>query len=291
MSKPQHATGYGERTTEAVRRVLIDIAHLLGPYREQLVVVGGLVPSLILASDEAHIGTMDIDLALDAAVLKEDDAYAEVIRLLEGGGFFRNEDGEHPDLRAFQMATLVDLQDDGHPVKVEVDLLIPDGVKLDKHRPPLVKGLRTLAMKGIDIALQHATECVIEGRTRRGRRDSATLRVAGAEAFLVLKGLALLGRREPKDAYDVYYTIRNAPEGPEALGRACKVVQHHPDAARAYEAIGEKFAHTDSYGPGAVLDFLQDDDVDEAGLLLDAQRQVRSWHAALHERNEARQEE
>jgi len=30
MSKPQHAGGYEDRKTEAVRRVLIDVAHLLG---------------------------------------------------------------------------------------------------------------------------------------------------------------------------------------------------------------------------------------------------------------------
>lgn len=281
MTKPQHASGYGERSTEAVRRVLIDLAHLLGAYREQMVIVGGLVPSLILkAVDEPHVGTMDIDLALDASSLKEEDTYAEVIRLLEAGGFYRNEAGEHPDLGAFQMATVVDL-DDGPPIQVEVDLLIPDGVKLEKHRPPLVKGLRTMAMKGIGLALQHSSDIVIEGRTRQGRRDQATLRVVEVEAFLVLKGLALLGRREPKDAYDVYYTIRNAPEGPEALGRSCRALQGHPDAERAYDAIEQKFEHMDSYGPGAVLDFLSQDDADAEALLLDAHRQVRAWSLGL----------
>lgn len=283
MTKPQHASGYDDRSTEAVRRVLIDLAHLLGAYREQLVVVGGLVPSLILkALDEPHVGTMDIDLALDAGALKEEDAYAEVIRLLEGGGFYRNEAGEHPDLGAFQMATVVQLDDGGPPISVEVDLLIPDGVKLEKHRPPLIKGLRTMAMKGIGLALQHSSHVVIEGRTRLGRRDQATLRVVEPEAFLVLKGLALLGRREPKDAYDIYFTIRNASEGPEALGQGCQALQDHPDAARAYEAIGQKFEHLDSYGPGAVLDFLNQDDGDADALLLDAHRQVRAWFLALH---------
>ncbi|GGS12067.1 nucleotidyl transferase AbiEii/AbiGii toxin family protein [Deinococcus sedimenti] len=282
MTKPHHASGYEERSTEAVRRVLIDLAHLLGPYREQLVIVGGLVPSLILtAAEEAHVGTMDIDLALDAATLKEEDAYAEVIRLLEGGGFYRNEAGEHPDLRAFQMATDVDLNDGAPVVKVEVDLLIPDSVKLDKHRPPLVKGLRTMAMKGIGLALQHASDVTVEGRTRRGRRDAATLRVVGPEAFLVLKGLALLGRREPKDAYDVYYTVRHAPQGPEALGRACRALQDHPDAQRAYTAITQKFEYLDSYGPGEVVDFLSQEDRDSDALRLDAHRQVQAWVRGL----------
>lgn len=283
MTKPKHASGYEERSTEAVRRVLIDLAHLLGAYREQIVIVGGLVPSLVLkAVDEPHVGTLDIDLALDAGTLKEEDAYAEVIRLLEGGDFYRNEAGEHPDLRAFQMATVVDLADGGPVVKVEVDLLVPDGVKLDKHRPPLVKGLRTMAMKGIGLALLHSSDVVIQGRTRQGRRDQATLRVVEPEAFLMLKGLALLGRREPKDAYDVYFTIRNAPEGPAALGRACRALLDDPDARRAYDAIDQKFGDIDSYGPGAVLDFLNQDDSDADALLLDAHRQVRAWSMGLH---------
>jgi len=56
------------------------------------------------------------------------------IRLLERGDFQRNEAGEHPDLRAFQMSTLVELGDGGPPVKVELDLLIPDGTLLTQSR-------------------------------------------------------------------------------------------------------------------------------------------------------------
>jgi len=283
MSKPQHASGYEDRTTEAVRRVLIDVAHLLGAYLDQLVVVGGLVPGLILTADEPHAGTIDIDLALDAAGLREEDAYAEVIQLLERGDFQRNEAGERPELRAFQLATTVDLKDGGPPVAVEIDLLIPDGVTLTKHRPPLVKGLRTMAMKGIGLALRHATETRIVGRTRQGRRDQATLRVVDPEAFLVLKGLALLGRREPKDAYDIHYLIRNFEEGAEALGRRCRLLLDDPDARRAYREIALKFAETDSYGPGAVLDFLRGGQTPDEALLLDAQRQIQAWLRGIGE--------
>ncbi|GGJ55902.1 hypothetical protein [Deinococcus roseus] len=95
----------------------------------------------------------------------------------------------------------------------------------------------------------------------------------------MLKGLALLNRTEPKDAYDVHYVIRHHPEGPEALGEKCQGLLHDPLAVQAYQAIEEKFLHLDSRGPGDVVDFLQgrDPGVDEDFLRLDAQRQVRLW--------------
>ncbi|GGJ55888.1 hypothetical protein [Deinococcus roseus] len=170
MPKPQHHSGYSDRTTEAVRRVLLDLAHLLGPYRDRIVIVGGLAPSLLITdAEEPHVGTMDIDLALDASGLQDGDAYAHMIELLEHHGFYRNT--TDPELRGFQLATRVDLKDGGPAVVVEVDLLIPKNVKLKKHRPPLTAGLRTQQMPGIDLALQHVVDTPLRGRNRKGQQD------------------------------------------------------------------------------------------------------------------------
>ncbi len=279
MIKPQHADGYDLRTTEAVKRTLIDVAHILGSYLDHLVIVGGLVPTLIVTAEDApHVGTSDIDLGLDAKKLSKDNAYVEVIRLLEQGQFHRNDEPEHADLKEFQMATLVDLHDQAPPVKVELDLLIQKGVRLKRHRPVLVENLRTLQIRGIDLALQHTQLVTIKGRTRNGSLDQATLRVVRPEAFLMMKGLALKGRREPKDSYDIYFMIRNAEQGPAALGRSCRALQSHPDAEDGYKAICEKFEMQDSYGPSDVLNFLRgQDERDDDEIRVDAFRQVQAW--------------
>jgi tRNA nucleotidyltransferase/poly(A) polymerase len=50
--------------------VLIDLGQVLAAFEDCLVVVGGWVPDLLLAvADEPHVGSIDVDLALDAAKL------------------------------------------------------------------------------------------------------------------------------------------------------------------------------------------------------------------------------
>ena len=47
---------YPEHAVEAARSVLLELAHLLGSYGDDIVVVGGWVPELLLSSEKSpHI--------------------------------------------------------------------------------------------------------------------------------------------------------------------------------------------------------------------------------------------
>lgn len=50
-----------------------------------------------------------------------------------------------------------------------------------------------------------------------GRPNAVELRVASIPAFLVMKGYALAGRDKHKDAYDIYFEVREFEGGPAAL--------------------------------------------------------------------------
>lgn len=68
--EPQHAADHDDRTTAAVRSVLLEIGQILGGYHGRLAVIGGAVPWLLLRDAEmAHVGTVDVDLSLDAEAL------------------------------------------------------------------------------------------------------------------------------------------------------------------------------------------------------------------------------
>jgi hypothetical protein len=57
---------------EAARRVLVDLGHVLASFSDCMVVVGGWTPDLLMPKeDEPHVGSIDVDLALDAAKLNE----------------------------------------------------------------------------------------------------------------------------------------------------------------------------------------------------------------------------
>jgi len=88
--EPQSAADYDDRSTEAVRSVLLEIGQILGSYHGKFVVVGGLIPWLLQNDEDMpHVGTLDIDLGLDPLALA-DGEYASLIELLQGQGY-RNE--------------------------------------------------------------------------------------------------------------------------------------------------------------------------------------------------------
>ena len=64
---PQSATDYDDRTTAAVKSVLIEIGQTLGSFQGKFAVIGGAVPWLLLSEAEMpHVGTADVDLTLHA---------------------------------------------------------------------------------------------------------------------------------------------------------------------------------------------------------------------------------
>ncbi len=97
-AEPQHANDYDDRATTAVKQVLIEVGQILGSFRGKFAVVGGAVPWLLLDNAEmAHVGTMDIDLCLDAEALGSGE-YAMLIDSLMKQGYRQRE-----ELRRFQL--------------------------------------------------------------------------------------------------------------------------------------------------------------------------------------------
>lgn len=62
---------------------MIELAHLLGEYRKYLVIIGGWVPELLFPG---HIGSLDVDLAIDHRHLPE-EGYKSIRELLLSRGY------------------------------------------------------------------------------------------------------------------------------------------------------------------------------------------------------------
>ena len=104
--EPQSANDYDDRTTAAVKSVLVEIGQILGSFEGKFAVIGGAVPWLPLSEAEMpHVGTADVDLALHADALGEGE-YARLVEMLQRQGY-----RQRPDLRRFQLARTVPAHD------------------------------------------------------------------------------------------------------------------------------------------------------------------------------------
>ncbi len=256
-TEPRRREDYSPRQIEAAHRVLVDIGQVLASFSDCLVVVGGWVPDLLLTdTEEPHIGSIDVDLALDAAKLGA-GRYAQLLKLLLDTKRYRK------GTKDFQLVVPVDLKDGEKPVEVQVEFLAPTEVKLKKNKPKLLRGFRVLQADACAVAFHAPVELSLAGKTVRGAQNTVRLRVASLADFLVMKAHALAGRDKPKDAYDICYCLEQFPGGLAKLAAVWKRRRQGKDVAKAIEILTAKFASVDAFGPQQLVEFHSSPD-DEA---------------------------
>jgi nucleotidyltransferase AbiEii toxin of type IV toxin-antitoxin system len=249
--KPRHRSGYGAEELEQVKAASLTVAVTLGAYLEDVCIVGGLVPALLIDTargdrdDEGdrHPGTNDLDVGLALAVL-DDERYAEISARLRAEGFEpdTNEAGNQT-VQRWRLGNL----------KVTVDFLMPPAPDQDQRvRVQNLEGdFGALITPGLELAFGERVDIELDGHTLMGERVRRTIPVCGPAAFVVLKALAFGDRGEPKDAYDLVYVIRHTPGGGRAIAEriARHAGAHAPIVARALALLARDFDGPDGLGP------------------------------------------
>jgi len=253
---PQSAANYDDRTTAAVKSVLLEIGQILGSFRGKFAVIGGAVPWLLLNNEEMpHVGTLDVDLGLDAEALG-DGEYATLVEALMAHSYRQGK-----DLRRFQLVRQVPAFDGGNSIDVIVDFLMPRDAKITRNVPPLIDEFAVQRASGADLALRFYQLVAVEGSMPGGGKNRIEIAVASIPALLAMKGFAVNNRDKNKDAYDIYYCVRNYQDGIDALAEACRPLLAEPGAREGYRYIAEKFSEVDGYGPTCVRHFVEDTQV------------------------------
>jgi hypothetical protein len=254
--EPRHEEDYSDRQVDAARRVLVDVGQVLASFGDAIVVVGGWVPDLLLPTAALeHIGSIDVDLAVDAAKLG-DGRYAELLKLLFDTGRYEKGDKD------FQLVTTVDLKDGEAPVRVEVEFLAPADVKLKKNHPKLVEGFRVLQFPACAAAFGHPESIELEGVMISGAPNTVHLRVASLPDFIIMKAHAVGGRDKPKDVYDVCYCLDEYPDALTIVAADWRARRDDPLVVAAIEILRTKFQSVDHYGPQQLAIFHDPVDAD-----------------------------
>ncbi|MDR5881166.1 nucleotidyl transferase AbiEii/AbiGii toxin family protein [Caballeronia sp. LZ032] len=251
--EPQSAADYDDRTTAAVKSVLIEMGQILGSFKGKFAIIGGAVPWLLLANEDMpHVGTLDVDVGLDAEALG-DGEYATLVGTLQGHGY-----SQRAGLRRFQLVRQVAVRDGGEAIDVIVDFLMPRDAEIVKNVPPLISDFAVQRADGADLAMRFYQLVAVAGPMPNGGTNRVEIAVCSIPALLAMKGHALAGRYKQKDAYDIYYCVRNYAGGIEALAAECRPLLEHASGARGFAHIADKFASFEAHGPTCVRRFVED---------------------------------
>ncbi len=202
------ASDYPPGLAVDARRMCLHVATILGDLLDEMVVVGGLVPYLIVdqaAAHEAHVGTRELDLGLSIAVL-DDERYREISARLRDRGFepSRTEEG-----KVTRQTWVLPGQ------RITLDFLIPrtDGGPSPGKLQSLEGDFAAIVTPALSLAFRDFDSVTIEGPTLADEVAARTVKVCGPAAFVAMKAHAINLRAKDKDAYDLVYVLRHYGDG------------------------------------------------------------------------------
>jgi len=123
------------------------------------------------------------------------------------------------------------------------------------HRHQNVQEIKARKARGCDLAFEMTESITLEGTLPEGGKDSVVVRVAGIVPFLVMKAMAPADRLKTKDAWDIYFCLRNYPGGNDALAAVFRPHLGNKLVLEGLRKIQEKFATAEYVGPKSCADF------------------------------------
>ena len=246
MTDPKYASDYDRGLAGEARRLCLTVATILGDLLDDIVVVGGLVPYLIVDQEQAaepHVGTRDLDLGLAVAVL-DGGRYEEISESLRREGFkaMVKDDG------GIRRPTWV-----LPGMLISIDFLIPPVD--DSAKPGKLQNLEgdfaAIITAGLELAFADAIVLELAGPTLDGEVVTRTVRVCGPAAFVALKANAVELRKKLKDAYDLVYVLMNygGDDGLAEIAARYGRLLTSAEAEAALRRLAANFATVDHAGP------------------------------------------
>ena len=204
---------YNSSFTKKVENALLDIWALLGEYRDDLILIGGLAPRYITApantkdySLTTHCGTMDIDFGISIAVANQ-KKYKDIIDILHENGFNNavNEKG-NPKHHSFEKDI------DGEKIIIDFLTTTYDGPE-DSLMHKFSEEISAIQTEGLGLAFINPIQCHVQRVSPEKTIAEEVINVCRPVAYIVLKALAFDKRRKDKDIYDLVYVLENYKDG------------------------------------------------------------------------------
>jgi len=269
--------------------VYLELMTILGAYREGLVLVGGWAPYFILerfgreGADFRHVGSIDIDIAVNHRLVSPDQ-YTSIVERLERRGYSERLNRVGQPI-PFIFEREVELGEGQGARIIEVDFLAPEyGGTGKRHRHQRVQhDLLARKARGCDVVFDHCFDYELRGILPNGAENTVQVKIADVVGCLTMKGIVLGERYHEKDTYDLYSVITYYSGGPEGAAQAVKPHLDNALVREGIDTIAQKFKGIRSVGPVGVGNFLASDSAERDRLIADAFVNVSEFIKALEE--------
>ena len=206
-NKPRTAEGYDDLVTHACERALLTLLGAFGTLGDNLRLIGGLVPRYLTPEAPPdvppHVGTTDVDIVLDLAVMSTGENYDALAKQLEDRGFRRHSNDGKPSSWQWRL--------DVGSVPVLVEFLSDGGTTPKPKQVPLAgEDISTLAIPHAGIVCDWYITREVTGQPLEGGILTRKVHIADTTAFIILKALALNKRYAAKDAADLIHVLQYA---------------------------------------------------------------------------------
>lgn len=222
----------------------------LGAWHEDLVLVGGLVPRYLCADEAQHGLPLPRPVTLDA-----DLGIAIGASIGQYGSL-------HDDLKAQDFILGKDSSGAPRFTKTVGEYTIPLDF-LTEHETAttgtvMVDSIPASVLPGINRALATARVMNVTGVDLLGARQMLAIRVCEIGPFLMLKLRAFASRQQPKDAFDILYSLRHYDRGTDAAlaGFLEEIRAGNPAAPDALRCLKDHFADEQSSAPVRAAHFV-----------------------------------
>jgi hypothetical protein len=245
--------GYSPEHLGKLRHILADIYAAFGGISENLYLVGGLVPDLLVKNKlpylKEYLGTLDIDLAIKFAVSQK-GKYKDFYGILRSLGFEKQKTADGLDVMNHSFIRY----ESGYK-PVVIDLITDDNFR------PLADKLKEIA-PDVDAVKFRGVYLVfndfIVKDIGHAQKKAIQVKVPNIIPFLALKAFAYSDEenRAAKDAYDIWYTIVNFKDGPISVREELSKYKSNKDVKDAFKAIYRHFDSETSAGTKDVANIL-----------------------------------
>jgi len=231
---------YNHESTARCESVLLTAWASLREFRDDLALVGGLVPRYLCKPAPKDLQAVTIDVDFGVSLGMSSGLYETTKNRLRNSGF------EWEDNRFVKRIGSVALCLDFITDKPSPGS--PDSVMVDD--------IPVSAVFGVQRALDVFREVEIKGRDLYGAEVAERVNVCEIGPYVCLKLQAYANRAQGKDVFDVVTAVRNYDKGAAEAARLFRGEREENLAfGKALEILGERFKDERSKGPVQYADF------------------------------------